>query len=205
MIRNIIFDWSGVINDNVRTTHCAAMAVLEHFGAVGMELDEFKKNWQMPYMKFYNRYLPDLTNDQQRPIYRDAYERCPKPAVYPGMVEFLNRCRNQGVKLFVVSSDAKTHILREIDEYGLKGIFEKVVFEVHEKEEAVREIVGKYGLLSNESIFIGDSDYEIEVGRMVGIQSAGVCWGAYTEERLKAARPDFIFRNINDLNKLIKE
>ena len=55
------------------------------------------------------------------------------------------------------------------------------------------------------SIFIGDSDYEIEVGRNAGILSAGVCWGAYTEERLKAAQPDYIFRNMDDLYTLIEE
>ncbi len=205
MIHNIIFDWSGVINDNVRTTHCAAMAVLKHFGVAEIGLDEFRNVWQMPYMKFYNRYLPDLTNDQQHPIYRDAYERCPKPEVYPGMVEFLQRCRNRRVKLFVVSSDPKIHILREIDEYGLNGVFEKVVSEVHEKAEAVREIVQAYDLAADASIFIGDSDYEIEVGRNAGILSAGVCWGAYTEERLKAAQPDYIFRNMDELYTLIEE
>lgn len=203
MIKNIIFDWSGVINDNVSTTHCAAMAVLKHFGATEMELDEFRNVWQMPYMKFYNRYLPDLTNEQQHSIYRDAYVRCPKPEIYPGMAEFLKRCQNQGVKLFVVSSDPKTHILREIDEYGLNGVFEKVVYEIHEKADAVRQIVQEYGLSAENSVFVGDSDYEIEVGRAAGIKSAGVCWGAYTEERLIEAQPDFIFRNIDDLELLI--
>ncbi|MFA5107135.1 MAG: HAD family hydrolase [Patescibacteria group bacterium] len=206
MIRNIIFDWSGVINDNAQTTFCTAMAVLKRFGIdKTMTFDEFKKAWRIPYMRFYNLFIPTLTDEQQRPIYREAYARCPKPKAYQGMLEFLRDCRAAGIKLYVVSSDPENHIKREIHEYGMDGLFEEVFFEVHDKLDTIQAVARRYSMSYEDSIFISDSDYEIGVGRQAGIKSAGVAWGAYAEERLKVAQPDYIFRNMNDLYTLIKE
>jgi len=204
MIKNIIFDWSGVINDNIKTTYCAATAVLKHFGAEGMTFEDFRKNWVMPYMDFYNRYLPDLNIDDQRAVYEAAYrEQCPKPKDYPGMLGFLKKCKATNIRLFIVSSDPKNQIFNEIKDWGMEGLFDEVAYEILDKSKSVEMIIEKHSLPIANTLFIGDTDYEVRVGKKLKIKGAGVTWGAHDEEKLRVADPDYIFNNIDDMEKVI--
>ncbi|MBU0569306.1 HAD hydrolase-like protein, partial [Patescibacteria group bacterium] len=76
-------------------------------------------------------------------------------------------------------------------------------YELVEKTDSVREIVKKNNLSKKETIFIGDTDYEIQVGKDVGIISAGVTWGAHYEDRLKAVNPDYLFHNLKEMEEVI--
>ena len=60
MIKNIIFDWSGVIKDSAEDQLFAVNEVFQQFGAKKISLEELKENWVQPYMLFYNKYLPNI-------------------------------------------------------------------------------------------------------------------------------------------------
>lgn len=204
--KNIIFDWSGVINDNQLTTYLVVLKTFKHFGLAEISYEEFRKEWEQPYMLFYNKYLPDLSLAEENRVYKKIYNQVIKdypPKPYPGIIEILKKCKNHNQQLFIVSSDIKSSLLVEIEDFNLKNIFGDVVASVHDKEEGLREIVVNNKLELAKTIFIGDTAHEVKVGKNVGIKTGAVTWGIHNEERLKEAKPDYLIHNLKELELIV--
>lgn len=203
MIKNIIFDWSGVINDSVEFNHIVVNKIFKEFGANEISLEEFKNNWEQPFMLFYNRYLPDLTFEEEK----EAYKRVIKDKLvgkpFPGIVDLIKKFKEKEIKMVILSSDFPQTLLPEITSFGLDDIFIDVVTDVHDKLEGVKELIKKNNFKKEETIFIGDSNHEIEVGKIVGIKTGAVTWGFCTKEKLASLKPDFLITNLSELESAI--
>ncbi len=105
----------------------------------------------------------------------------------------------------MVSSDYSETILPEIKDFGLEDVFDDVIFGVYDKEDEVRQIVTKNSLNKDDTIFIGDSNHEIEVGKKLGIKTVAVTWGFNSENKLKSHNPDFIAHNSEELEEVISD
>ena len=57
----------------------------------------------------------------------------------------------------------------------------------------------------NETIFLGDSNHEIEEAKEVGILSGAITWGFTSKERLEALKPDFVISNLEELKSVVLE
>lgn len=204
MFKNIIFDWSGVVKDAFDFQLWVVNAMFEKYGVKQITLEELKREWVQPYMKFYNKYIPGMTLDEEMECYKEIVDSKEHHAkFYPGMPELIKQLKRIGRNLFVVSSDYKKTIMPEIKNFGLDGIFDEVVMEVHDKTESIREIISKNGFKNSETVFIGDSNHEIEVGKDLGIKTIAVTWGFASEENLKQASPDYLAHNIKELESIL--
>jgi phosphoglycolate phosphatase len=204
-MKNIIFDWSGVVKDAVTAQLWIINRIFGKHGIQPISLEVFRANWEQPYQLFYNKYLPQLSLEEEQRDYREAIQSadCPKSGSCPGMVEFVKALKSKAYFLAVVSSDHAENVRREIHEYGLDEMFTEVITDVHDKLEGVNDIVRRYGLRLDETYFVGDSNHEVEVARKTGIRSVAVTWGFSTEQRLQSVNPDFIVRDIHELENII--
>lgn len=205
MFKNIIFDWSGVINDNQLTTFKVVNKTFNYFKLPVISYKEFRREWEQPYMLFYNKYLPDLTLTDENRVYKLVYHELVKyfpPTPYPGIVELINEC-NKDKELFIVSSNNKDSLLKEINDFGLKNVFNEVVASVHDKEDGLRSVVVNHHLELDKTIFIGDTAHEVEVGKKVGIKTGAVTWGIHSKARLKQANPNYLINNLKELEAII--
>jgi phosphoglycolate phosphatase-like HAD superfamily hydrolase len=204
-IMNIIFDWSGVVKDVVKVQLWIINRMFTKLGIKEISMEELMENWEQPHMLFYNKYLPNLNEEEQGRLYREALfrEDCPVSEPYPGVVELIKKLKEEGSFLAVISADLEETIIPEIKRYGLENIFEDIFFHVHDKTTVTRELIGKRKLNKDETFFIGDTNQEIEAGRENGIRTIAVTWGICTEKNLKLKNPDFIVHNTEELSKLI--
>ncbi|MBD3191676.1 MAG: HAD hydrolase-like protein [Candidatus Heimdallarchaeota archaeon] len=122
---------------------------------------------------------------------------------FPGIPEMLQRLRKSTVaKLGLVS-----HEIKLLEEEKRKEFFEKfnipidfdvVLIDGKNKERAFQEFFEKeqiaYGL------FIGDTQFDINLGKKYGLETIGVTWGFSTKEELTA---DFIIEDPRMLLQLI--
>lgn len=205
MFKNIIFDWSGVIKDALGPSLWVVGRMMETLGGKKISLKEFQENWEQPYMKFWNKYFPELNlGDEQKLYYSIISQKdCPKANVYPGVVDLIKKIKKDKKFIAVLSSDSPKTLLPEIKEYSLENIFDEVVTDVHDKTEGMKSILKKNNLNKKETIFIGDSNHEIEVGQDVGIKTIAVTWGFCTEEKLKATNPDYLVHSVGELGEIL--
>ncbi|HBA37024.1 TPA: hypothetical protein DCZ15_04110 [Candidatus Falkowbacteria bacterium] len=202
MIKNIIFDWSGVIKDSVEDHLFAVNKVFQFFGVRQMSLKELKEEWIQPHMMFYNKYLPALSSKQQTVVYKKAImERVPK--AYQNIAVLIKELQANNIKMVVISSDLVETITSELVIFGLNGVFLEVISNVHDKVESVKSLINKYNFNKTETVIIGDTNHEIEVGKLVGISTVAVTWGFTSETRLALNSPNFIIHNLRELKNLL--
>jgi len=203
MIKNIVFDWSGVINDSVEVNHVIANKMLKEFGVNEISLEEYKNNWEQPFMLFYNKYLPDLTIEEEKRAYGRLIKERPSGKPFEGVVDLLKKFKEKEIKMVILSSDFPETLLPQISDFGLDGIFIDMITDVHDKLEGIKELIERNSFKNEETIFIGDSNHEIEVGKKVGVKTGAVTWGFCTKEKLKALDPDFLMENLSELESVI--
>ena len=160
MIRNIIFDWSGVINDNAFTIYEIAIVMFKELGGKEISFEEFKKEWDQPYMLFYNKYLPDLTIEEEQKAYRKAYQKViPKnpPKPYNGIGDVLRKFKQTGINMIVISSDFRETILKEIESFGLQGLFIEINNNVYDKSKDLQRTLERNNFNRKETGINGDT------------------------------------------------
>lgn len=204
-MKNIIFDWSGVIKDAFEAHLWVVNRIFKKYGLKELTFDELKKEWEEPYMLFFNKYLPNLTLEEEKSNYWEGISNkdYPKSKAFPGIVELIKNLKTNGNYIAMITSDLSESIFSEIKQFGLDNIFDDVITKVHDKTEAVSSLIKKNNFRIDETFIVGDSNNEITAARNLGIKSVAVTWGIATEKRLIEAKPDFLVHNIKDLEQVI--
>ena len=201
-LNNIIFDWAGVISDNIHNVYNVSMMVFEQYGAKRITLEEFRDAWDQPYMVFYQKFIPNISLEQETEVFKREIVKCPSTVPFPGSIEMLHYLKDAGKNMIIYSGDIKETIFEEIKRFGAGNIFSEVNYNVHDKYEFVEEILERNKFDRSKTIFIGDTTHEIEVGKKAGILTGAVTWGYMSETRLKSHNPDYLFTEMNQLKQL---
>ncbi|WP_449241394.1 HAD-IA family hydrolase [Desulfoscipio gibsoniae] len=129
--------------------------------------------------------------------------------IFPGALEALAEIRPLVRGMGVVTSKRRMMAERGIAVAGLGHYLDQLVtLEDVEKPkphaEPVLRGLDKFGANPEQSVFIGDSYYDIESGRNAGVTTIGVCWGMASRGELQACSPDFIVDTWSELLAILK-
>lgn len=204
-IKNIIFDWSGVVKDAIECHLWLVNRIFKKFGAKEISMEELKENWVQPHMAFYNKYLPNLSEGEEIEAYKEGIlsMECPESKDYPGISELIKKFKKQGYFLGIITADFSETVMPEIINYGLKNIFDKIITRSDDKIISLKNMLEDFKLNSSDTFFIGDSNHEIIAGKAAGVKTIAVTWGFNTEEYLKSKNPDFLVYNLKELEEVI--
>jgi beta-phosphoglucomutase-like phosphatase (HAD superfamily) len=156
MLKNVIFDWSGVVKDAAENQFWAINKILERLGLKKISFQEMQDNWEQPYMRFYNKYAPELKLEVEKKIYDAVIKEGGYPASdsYPGIVDLIKELKSNGKSMVVLSSDSPNTLLPELKRFGLEGAFAQIFTNVYDKAKKIDKIIGKNNFKTNETIFI---------------------------------------------------
>ena len=125
---------------------------------------------------------------------------------FPGACEVLGALRAAGTRVGIVTSKREEVALRTLSVCGLEAHVETLVCAEHVRRgkpdpEAVDLALHALGLgdAAAETLFVGDSLFDLRAGRAAGTRTAAVCWGACTRETLAAEAPDYVLERLEDL------
>ncbi|MGI8602143.1 MAG: NUDIX domain-containing protein [Verrucomicrobiales bacterium] len=199
-IRNILFDWSGTLVDDLPPVVHATNAVLRHCGKPGMTREEFMREFELPFERFYRRLTPDNALDTLEPIFHRAFEQSVERATpLPHALDFLNFCRATRRRCFVLSSAHPPYLERQAEEFGFATFFEEVYAGVRDKTQVIHRILETHALDARETVFIGDMTHDIEAARHGGIRSIAVLTGYQSAGALVVVEPDIMVRDLAHL------
>jgi len=121
-------------------------------------------------------------------------------SVYPGISELLERLRQDGYRLCVVTSKPTVYSDRIIRHFGFDRFFLKVFGpeldgRFDEKSELIEHILHELALDPRRTIMIGDRARDIESGKIHGTRTIGVTYGFGSQTEIAAAEPDEICRD----------
>jgi len=205
MAINIIFDWSGVIKDALVGHLWVVNRMFEKYGVATLSVEDFRESWVEPYLNFYQKYVPGMTLEEEQKLYKEGVldKNYPSSTVFEGMVELIKLAKDKGNYVAVITSDFPETIFPEINKFGLEGVFDDVVTNIHDKSEALGDLILKKGLGADNTYIVGDSSNEIIAGQKNKIKSIFVTWGLMSETNLKQNKPNYIVHDIAELKKTL--
>src|SRR5512133_3200748 len=110
MLRNIIFDWSGTLVDDLPAVWKATNHVLEQAGKPAITLDTFRAEFRLPFTIFYDKHAPDVTLGQLEVWFHSRFRQVQDSvAALPHAELFLRFCRERKLRTFLLSTVHESH------------------------------------------------------------------------------------------------
>ena len=205
MIRNIIFDWSGTLVDDLPAVLKASNFVLTQAGKPEMSLDTFRAEFALPFTKFYDRHTPDVPIPQLESWFHASFKHAQTSVVeLPHAREFLEFCRAKKIRTFLLSTVHADYFKAQCRVTGFDAFLDRPYTDVWDKREKIHEILAENNLKSDETLFIGDMEHDIETAKHGGVHSCAVLTGYNTLDQLRAAKPDLIVEHLSELRGLLE-
>ena len=205
MFRNLIFDWSGTLVDDLGPVIEATNAVLGNYQISPMDRESFRRCFRLPYREFYADLLPGIPLEELEGHFRPAFDASQAPVtVLPHAREKLEWCRASGIRVFVLTSMDTDAFERQMDDFGFREHFEATYSGVLDKREIIHQILETHQLNLLETAFVGDMTHDVETARHGGIASIAVLTGYNHAEVLAAVRPDLTVPDLGVLRELFQ-
>jgi phosphoglycolate phosphatase len=206
VIRNIIFDWSGTLVDDLPAVLMASNYVLTQAGKSPMSIEQFRAEFQLPFQKFYDRHTPDVPMAQLEEWFHTKFRQSQDSVnELPHARKFLEFCRANKFRTFLLSTIHSEHFKVQCSVTGFDAFLDRPYTDVWDKREKIHEILSENDLKPDETLFIGDMEHDIATAKHGGIHSCAVLTGYNTLEQLRAAGPDLIVEHLSELRGVLEK
>ena len=204
--RNIIFDWSGTLVDDLSPVVDATNKVLIHYGKSPLTRNEFCDSFCLPFVNFYKSVLPGISMIELEDMYTHFFDKSDELVeVLPGAKGLLDFCKESGLRGLLLSSIKDEHYRRQSEHLNLNIYFEKVYTEALDKRIRIKSMIDECTLNPQETIFVGDMQHDIEAGHCAEVFTVAVLGGYNSQEKLLESDPDLVIDNLFQLSDYLSE
>ena len=197
----IFLDWAGTITDFLNFFYKIYKNVAKEINQKPKSKSQVKKDFTVPYMKFWNLHFPNLTKQHQDKLYQKFIKQLPLTSPLPNVKNTIAKLTKSGWMFFVTSSDPYERIVAEAKQIGIYNYITETASGLHDKIPAIKRLIKKYNVDAKNSFYIGDTIGDVEMGKKSELKTIAVTTGMNTTKRLKSSQPDYL---INDFKKILK-
>ncbi len=204
MIRNLIFDWSGTLADDLAGVLVATNGVMTHHGRAAFSREEFRAVFRLPYTEFYQEHLPGVPLERVKELYVAHFPEDPAAVpLLPHAREFLQYAAVTGRRIFLLSSAPEEHFEQQSRANGVRDFFEDARCGVVDKREGLKQLLEQHGLNAEETAFVGDMRHDMEAAHAAGVLAVATGTGYDSASVLLEARPDVLVPDLSRLPRLL--
>lgn len=205
MIRNIIFDWSGTLVNDLPAVWQATNHVFQQAGVPEISLEKFRTEFVLPFKGFYDRYVPQVPMNQLEEWFHGRFNQVQHSVEeLPHARDFLQYCRQHQIRTFLLSTIHPDHFTEQTKKNGFHEYLDHPYVGIWDKRTRIREIIAEHNLNPQETIFIGDMQHDIETAKHGGVWSCAVLTGFNRLGQLRASKPDVIVEHLGELKDLLE-
>ena len=123
--------------------------------------------------------------------------------IYPNVVDTLKTLMSKGIILTIASSRSHASLAEYVENLGLSSLISYIlgaddVDKGKPDPEPVNRTLKRFGISPEETIVVGDTSFDIQMGKNAGTRTCGVTYGNGSRESLSDAD-----RIIDDFGKLL--
>ena len=142
MIRNVIFDWSGTLVDDLPAVWKATNYVLTQAERSEMSLEQFRAEFCLPFTIFYERHVGHIPLPQLETWFHSCFRQVQDSVCeLPHARAFLEFCRAQRVRTFLLSTVNREHFAVQSGKTGFDKYLDKPYLNVWDKRHKIHEIL----------------------------------------------------------------
>lgn len=208
MYEYVLFDLDGTISDSSEGITKGIQIALDSYG-IHEELSELRKFIGPPLkVSFHGFYGFDEEKTAEAIArYREYYSEIGlfQNTPYEGIEELLKKIKASGRKIAVATSKPEDFSNTILDKFGLKKYFDYIVgpsrdYRRGDKDEIILEAINRFDNPDKDNVvMIGDTKFDAEGAKTVGIDCIGVLYGFGKREELEAAGAKYIAETIEDI------
>ena len=206
-IKNIVWDWNGtIVNDAVLFVDIMN-GLLKERGLPLTTLNFYKKNFCFPIEKYW-RSLGFSFTPEEFVVLNDFFiskykERMFEPLLHKGIVDLFLLMQKKK-KQFVLSASENGLLNSSINFYKLNKFFSGCLgvdnLNAQGKIALGKKLFKQYGLKSEETLFVGDTEHDKEVADYLGSQIILIAHGHVSFQKLKKTNA-LVVRSVSELKK----
>lgn len=182
----VIFDLDGTLLDTLEDLTDSVNYALSNMGYPVRSIDEIRTFVGNGIQKLMERAVPQgtLSSDIERALeyFKEYYAKHnqDKTKSYDGVIELMARLKSKGIKMAIVSNKIHSGVIALRDEF-----FKDVDVAIGDMPELKRKpapdscflALERLGSTVEESVYVGDSDVDLDTARNAGLDCISVLWG----------------------------
>lgn len=208
-----IFDLDGTLLNTLSDLHAAVNFALRKFGFPERSISEVRRFIGNGVVKLMERSTPEGTDEKTDAeclsVFREYYlaHMADTTAPYEGIIDLLKALREKGVKIAVVSNKLHPAVAGLCEDY-FRGLIDVAlgVSEERERKPAPVNVFRAMELMGadkSNTVYIGDSEVDVQTAGNAGLPCIGVLWGFRDMDELLSAGAKFIVADTAELEKII--
>jgi phosphoglycolate phosphatase len=211
-MKTIILDFDGTIGDTRQCIVSTIQFALNRMNLPEAEEKDIIKLIGLPLIEMF-RILTDLEEsdlDEITKIYRDNFNDLAFGNVrsFPHVQDTIQKLFENGHILSIATSRGRQSLgmlmnQLKIDQYITTFMCDQDVTEKKPAPEMVLKIQKQTSTQSDETIVVGDTIYDIEMGQRAGCRTCGVTYGNNSREELQQQGADYIIDDFAELLNII--
>ena len=128
--------------------------------------------------------------------------------LYDGITDVLEALRCSGQKLYIATCKQEPTLRDLLDKYEILDLFDDAFGAWHDqgiydKTQVLQNGFRRIGGHPDHAVMVGDRYYDIEGGKAVGLDTAGVLYGYGDRNELSDAGADYLLDNVEDIAALL--
>ncbi len=192
-IRHVVWDWNGTLIDDIDHVIHINEVLFNEFGLKPITKEQYRAAYCHPISKFYEDLGVKLTDEQFKVMsvrfHELYYDTLDEVKLFAEVEVALQAVRDLGLKQSVLTAGHQGDVLevlnaRHLIKYfdGVYGLSDRYA---RTKLDRGRELLVDSGVPAEQTLLIGDSSHDYEVGTSLGMKVILVTGGHESEYRLK--------------------
>nr|WP_228522819.1 HAD-IA family hydrolase [Methylophilus sp. 14] len=209
----VVWDWDGTIADSTGMITQALIKAAEEAGLP--ELSEararsiiglgLRESIEVLYGDIPEFQAQALASNYQRLYYANEN----KMLLFAGIAETIATLDRKGCKQAVATGKGRRGLNAALQLSGLSKFFNasKTVDECFSKPhpQMLDELMDELVVMPERTLMIGDSQYDMQMGKNAGVITAAVSYGSQTASHLQQYSPDYLFHDVATLSAWLLE
>lgn len=197
----IIFDFDGTLADTAAGILATVKETFRRLGFQGADDERIRPTIGLVLEQSLQQ-IGDLSDAQTRDaarLYREIFPEYGEvnSSLFPGVPETLGELHARGYRMAIATSRGRESLEAIMAPYGVSGYFEEMVTATDRlapkpAPDMVLTLLARMKQPAENTLVVGDTIFDIQMGAGAGCRTCGVNYGNQTETQLRTASPDYI-------------
>lgn len=219
MIKLVAFDCNGTLFADTFAIYKSDNEVAKLLNIKPIKFRTFQKYFDVPVKRFYmalgvSEKELNKKASQIAHTFHSHYElHAAKVRTRAFAKELLRWLAKNNVRSVIFSNHIVESIKKQLKRLKIDNYFSEILANSHSqaalkdrsKKEKLKSYMDKHNFSASETLIIGDTVEEIEIGRELGIVTIALTQGNCSITRLKAAKPDYLIHSLKEVVGIIKK
>ena len=214
MIKNIVFDWSGVISDDFEIVYHTVRSIFQDYNPDPITFSHFQDVVDAPFQLYLEKLavdqpsIPQKFADHERTheLFNRYFSHFGPPSPIKGATAIIPKLHAQKFNMAVFSSHHQHFIEAENKSFFNGNSYFSTIFgNAGNKLNSIAALIEKTKFNPKETLYVGDTTNDIEAGKSIGMTTAAVLSGYHMQEKLEIAKPSFILTSVSQLPQLLSQ